>query len=335
MAELRHGDRPLASGDLVIIVGGTGLIGPPVARELATLGLDTIVLSRRPPSAGSIPGDARHLRMDRSELPPALERGTVAGLDLGGRTLGIVDVIAEQPDEVAPLLEAAARWPGRTVIIGSAAVLGPRPRGELHTEDTEPAPASDDMRAKLAIERLVTEHHRAGRASVNLRCAYPYGPGHGPMTPLGRDLGLFAKLERHEAVTWVEEDALAPLQPLWTRDLARAIAALLTRPDKPATVYHIAGPEVLSWDKYLHTLAMDAWPQRALRRAPVAALLEQHPEAWWLRDHLRHAPLLDDSRLRREVYAPATRLGDVVDRWASWCRAEMAPGNEAQAPPPG
>jgi nucleoside-diphosphate-sugar epimerase len=315
MPDHRGHDQPLASGDTVIVVGGTGLIGPPLARALAAIGLDVVVVSRNPAAEGVLPGSARHICTDRSELPTLIETWDKIPV------LGVVDVIAEQPGEVSPLLEAAAPFPGRTVIIGSAAVLGPRPRGVLHAEDVEPAPASGDMRAKLAIERLAQDHHRAGRATVDLRCSYPYGPGHGPMTPLGRDVGLFSKLARHDPITWVEEDDLAPIQPLWAPDLAAAIAALITRPAKPAALYHVAGPEIVSWDEYLRLLAAGAWPQERLRRVPVTTLIDRHPEAWWLRDHLRTAPLLDDSRMRREVFACTTRLTDAVGRWASWCRS--------------
>ena len=306
-------------GDSVILVGGTGLIGLATAKVLAGRGLLPIAISRHDPAPGLLPSSARHHRLDRTELPSLLAPTEGSPLALTGRTLGVVEILAEETSHVRELLEAIESHAGRTVAIGSAAALGPSPRGKMNAEEEPPRPNSDDMRTKVAIEALLAEHHETGRASINLRCAYPYGPGHGPMTPLGRDPELFEKLSRHESISWVESGGLAPLQPLWVDDLAEAITELLLRPEKPETLYHIAGPEVLSWGAYLRALSRGSWPQRNLHRPSVASLQAENPEAWWLRDHLPHSPLLDDTRLRRDVYACTTKLSQVADLWAADC----------------
>jgi nucleoside-diphosphate-sugar epimerase len=307
-------DRPLIPSDEVLIVGGAGLIGSFLARALIGAGLRPIVVSRSDPQPGIIPDGTSHLRMDRIDLPKHIQSWTQ-------RPLGVVEVLAEGPAEIAPLLAATAPFPGRFVAIGSASVLGRSPRGIKHDERSLPAPHTEVMARKLGVERLLAEHHRRGRACFTLRCAYPYGPGHGPMTPLGRDRELFRKLEHHQQITWIEPEALAPIQPLWAGDLAQAIVALLTLTAKPEPLYNVAGPEVMSWDGYLEVLARDRWPQRRLERPSLAELLERAPDAWWLEKYLPKAPLLDDSLIRRHAFAPLTTLAEVVEDWANWCKA--------------
>ncbi len=315
--DLDGSDRPLQPGDSVVLVGGTGLIGVALARATARRGLVPIAVSVDELSSGQLPSTARHLLMERADLPEMLDTKGASPLDLPGRALGVVEILAEDLDDVTALLDVTKRYAGRSVAIGSASVLGPCVRGARNSEDVVPRPNTELMRTKLAIEALFAEHHGKGRACVNLRCAYPYGPGHPPMTPLGRDPELFHKLERHEPFVWVEEEGLAPIQPLWADDLAEAIAELLVRPRKPSTLYNIAGPEVLSWDDYLRVLARGRWPQRNMERRSVDTLQAENPNAWWLHDHLPYAPTLDDSLLRRDVYSCETKLSDVVDEWAS------------------
>ncbi len=309
-------DRPLGPGDAVLIVGGAGLIGRFVAHRAAAAGLRPLVVARSPAAPGVLPPEAEHLQLDRRALPRAMR-------DWPPGPLGVVEVLAEGPEEISPLLTATARCPGRFIAIGSASVLGRMPRGRRYSEGAVPAPHTEAMERKRTVERLLAEVHRRGRTTLTLRCAYPYGPGHGPMTPLGRDLRLFEKLDRHREIQWIERGALSPIQPLWAGDLARAIVALLTRAERPGPLYNIAGPRVLSWWKYVEVLARGRWPQSNLVASPLSELLARNPDAWWLRDYLPHAPLLDDSLLRREVFACETRLDETVEGWAEWCAAAV------------
>jgi len=325
-------DRPLGEGDPVLLVGGTGLVGRALCAELARQGLVPLVVSRRPPPTGLLPPRVRHFALPVEQLPAALAAGQLAPATAPpAAPLGVVEILAGRAAGVRSLLRACRGRSGRFVGLSSAAVLGRAAPGKLHREEDPPLPATAAMRSKLSVEQLLAAAHARGSSTVALRLAYPYGPGHGPLTPLGRDRALFARLEQGEQLTWTLPGELAPLQPLWVEDLAAAIVALLRRPGRPRPLYHVAGPQILSWDGYLAVLAgaVGARPPR-LRAMPADELIAEGRVAggpgssgpgWhrWLAAYLRHAPLLDDGRLRREVFACTTPLAAAAPRWAGWC----------------
>ncbi len=301
----------------MLVVGGTGLIGRALAAALVAAGLRPLLVARRDVPAGVIRQGARLLRADRQQLPALIAAGAILGEGAG--VVGVVDVLAEGPDEVAPLLAAVADRPCRFVAIGSAAVYGQATRGLRYDEATPPRPSTDAMRRKLALERLIAEEHQRGRGATILRIAYPYGPGHGPLTPLGRARDLFGRLDGDQPIDWVAPDAFAPMQPLWADDLARAIASLLLRHERPRPLYHAAGPEVVGWQEWLQQLARGRTLGDRLRLHAAADLQALNPSAWWIGSYLRNAPLLDDTLLRREVFACETRLAQAIPAWAAWC----------------
>lgn len=301
----------------MLVVGGTGLIGRALAGALVDAGLQPLLAARHEPAPGLLPAGARFVGADRVELPMLIGSGRI----LAGPTLplGVVDVLATGPQETAPLLQSLGRRRGRFVAIGSAAVYGQALRGLRYGEATVPLPSTEPMRRKLALEQLIAAHSASGRGATMLRVAYPYGPGHGPLTPLGRTRELFARLAGGDPVDWVAPGEFAPLQPLAAADLARAIVALLTRDDPVRPLYHVAGPEIVDWGEYLRLLARGNPLDGRVRLHRADALMAMNPAAWWIGSHLRQAPLLDDAPLRREVYACDTRLVDALPEWAAWC----------------
>ena len=312
-------DRPLGPGDPVLLVGGTGLIGRFLARVLVQQDLRPIVISRRPPPPGLLPVQALHLALPRRDLPELLSPQGPLSRELDAGCLGVVEILAPGPREIEPLLQATRRYPGRFVAIGSAAVFGRGSHGQQYAETDPPEPRTEVMRAKLDLERLLALEHARGRGTLTLRCAYAYGPGHGPLTPLGRDRRLFVKLRRAEPLLWVEPGLLAPLQPLWAGDLACAIVALLRHQARPAPLYHVAGPRTLDWQEYLGLLATGRGTLHKVRFCSIEELLQEQEGTCWLEDYLRDAPLLDDQLLRRKVHACDTELPGVVESWAEWC----------------
>jgi len=313
------GDAALSAGDEVLVVGGTGLIGRALAAALLAAGVRPLLVARHDPPSGVVVPGARCLRADRRELPALIDSGAL--LREHERALGVVDVLAGGADEVGPLLAALSARRGRLVAIGSAAVFGQAVRGLRHAETAAPQPATDAMRRKVALEQLVTDVHRRTQAACVLRIAYPYGPGHGPLTPLGRARDLFERLHGDGPIDWVAAGVFAPLQPLAVGDLARVIVALLTRPAPPPPLLHVAGPETLDWDAYLQCLVQGRALGSRLRLHDVGALLAMQPQARWIVEYLRDAPLLDDGALQGLGLACRTPLAAAVPAWAEWCRS--------------
>ncbi|GMV46125.1 MAG: hypothetical protein AMXMBFR66_15230 [Pseudomonadota bacterium] len=310
-------DAALQAGDEVLVVGGTGLIGRALARALPEVGLQPLLVARHDPPTGLLAAPTRCLRLERNELPALLRSGLLPGGH--GRALGVVDVLAGSAGETAPLLDALAQRPGRFIAIGSAAVFGLARSGLRHDEASAPQPGTEAMRRKVDVEQLVARRRAAGVAGCVLRIAYPYGPGHGPLGPLGRARDLFERLQGGGVIDWVAPGVFSPLQPLAVDDLARVIAALLTRRAALPALLHVAGPQTLDWSAYLEVLARGRPLGRRLRLHDADRLCALQPAARWVIDHLRQAPLLDDAMLQAMGLACRTPLAAAVDDWAAWC----------------
>jgi len=316
-------DAALRAGDPVLLLGGTGLVARHLVPLLRSAGFLPVALSRSPPPPGVLPPQTPWIPFERARCLEGPAAWPAALVELHRRPrVGWIDIVADEPAPLAALL--AQRGPGRTLVLGSAAVFGEAQRGRRYVETDPPQPATPAMRAKVELEAAVAAAWARGQGASLLRCAYPYGPGHGPLTPLGRRRDLFERLASGEEQAWTTAGALAPLQPLWAPDLARTLLELLLRPARPRPLYHVAGPETLDWDDYLACLCEAAGGEPRIRRLPLADLLARGSAARWLAEYLRNAASLDDGLLRREVWAPPSRLPERVGDWADWCRGPGA-----------
>ncbi len=313
-------DRALRPGDNVLVVGGTGLLGRALAAVLGASRLRVVSVSRNRPAGGALPAGCVHVPLAANDVPAWL--GSPAALELlpSLSPLAVVDVLSDSGRATAALLNALDGRLGRFVGISSASVLGAGEPGRAYSESDPPVPTSPPMEAKLEVERTVrSAAEQRGVAASCLRLAYPYGPGHGPLTPLGRDRQLFASLRRNDPIDWIAPGVLPPLQPVWSGDVAWAVHALLTRRARPRPLYHLAGPRTGAWADYRAARRAALGSRSPVRHHGVAALLEgAGARGHWLRHYLPDAPLLDDRRLRNEVYACRTELGDTVAHWANW-----------------
>lgn len=313
-------DRALRPGDTVVVVGATGLLGRAVAAVCVAEGLRVVAVSRTPPPDEVLPPTCVHVAIAASAVPAWLAGSEGQQLVAPESPLGLIDVLSEAEEATCALLDALDGRLGRFVALSSASVLGPGAGERRYREADPPAPATDVMQAKLRVEQAVrAAAEQRGVGATCLRLAYPYGPGHGPLTPLGRNRELFACLQRHDPVDWITPGVLPALQPLWSGDVAWSVHALLTRAERPRPLYHAAGPRAWAWDDYLGALSASVRSHSPVRSRSIEELLGDAGAAGhWLRHYLPTAPLLDDSRLRQEVYACRTELSEVVGHWSTW-----------------
>jgi nucleoside-diphosphate-sugar epimerase len=256
----------------VLIVGGTGLTGPALARRLHADGHDVCLFARgRTPTPRHIP--ARLLAGDRTDpaaLRAAFERASPDA---------VIDQIAFHGGAVDAI---AAFSPARHIVCSSAAVLG---EGLGLTEDAPTAPPQTPYLAgKLAVEARA----RACGAIV-VRPAYLCGPGHAPLTVRGRDAELARKIRAGESIE-LPGDGELPLQPIFAADYAEAIARILAAPD-PAPMYHLGGTPT-TWRGWLEAVAAAAGAPLRVTVVPVERLTAENE---LFRDYLRH-PLTIASR---------------------------------------
>lgn len=223
----------------VLLAGGAGFIGRRVALRLLALGVTPVVLdlpaslAKAPPppgcamTAGDV-GDAEGLA--------AAARGCAGIVNLAGvMTLDC----ARDPDRALRLnvqgglnaLEAARRAGVPIAYLSSAGVFGPE-------DATHPQPMTVYGVTKLAVEglaRVYAADH--GVPSLGLRPYIVYGPGESSGIAAGPSIAIAAALRRQPAtirfsgrVGFVHVD-----------DVARLLAAAVTRPIAGATTLTLAG----------------------------------------------------------------------------------------------
>jgi len=197
-------------------------------------------------------------------------------------------------------------------------------REQPYTEDEPAAPASDYMRAKWAAEARALLWAGCCRRVTRLRLGALYGPGHPPLTPLGRDPRLIERLQSGEPVL-VPADDIGRIQPWAAADHGRLVASVVEDPDPPELL-DVAGDESLTWPEVLSAWASaaEAGPPRLVRTA-VDALRAAAPAP--IRPFLAelHRPPAVDTTLLHARYPalrPLIRFADgvraVVDaHWAS------------------
>jgi NADH dehydrogenase len=67
----------------------------------------------------------------------------------------------------------------------------------------------------------------------------------------------------------VSGEGTARFQPIWARDVARAVIGWLQRRDGAGAIHELAGPEVLSYDEIARTVAASAGRPRPLLHVPL------------------------------------------------------------------
>jgi len=276
----------------VALIGGTGCGGRAAAAALLAAGHDVLCVHREAgdlPPAGAV--DAVCDRRDTARLA-----GVLASLS----PEAVVDHAADGPSDVDLLLSAVPEETRRYVLVGSAGVYG-LARDRPYAEDDPPRPASDYMRARWAAEARAFPWAGCCRRVVRLRLGALYGPGHAPLTPLGRAPDLLDRLGRGEVVP-VPADPAVRLQPWAARDHGRLVVALLEDPDPPE-VLNVAGAELLSWEQVLAAwaAAVGAPPPRP-EPLPAGELAARAPAR--LRPFLRelHRPPALDTTLLAARY---------------------------------
>lgn len=282
----------------VLLTGASGFVGGHTAVALQQAGHELRVLSR----AGS----------DLSRLDEQEIRYTRVVVDLDGEREGLAGAC----DGVDAVVHIAARLRGRSaaefmrtnadataalgrasrdagvrcfVYLSSLAALGPAPGDTAERPETEPHPASDYGRSKLAGERALASLG-GGMALAMIRAPLIYGPADRGLLP------FFQMAERGFAPQL--GDGSHRVAAVYGPDLAAAIARILEQPpSEPATWQISDGGGPYTWRDLLAALERAAG--RQLRIVPLPPPIWQAmaaaAEAWAATTGSE--PLLDRSRV--------------------------------------
>lgn len=317
----------------ILLLGGTGFLGPHVVRRLADRGHAVAVFHRGrthaelPAGVGHIPGDRDRLADHAHEL----------------RAFGphvVVDLIAYHEAHALGLLEVFRGVAGRAVVLSSGDVY--RAYGVFHGTEPgppEPVPLAEDApprralypyRAaakgpddlaysydKVPVERLVLGEP-ALPATV-LRLPMVHGPG-------DRQHRLWAYLRRMDDGRQVIalDEGLAGWRCTrgYVEDVAAAIALAATDERAAGRVYNVGLPDALAESDWVRAVGEAAGWQGEVVGVPRGRL----PVPGSVGQHL----VTDTSRIRRELgYSEGLAFDEGLRRTVAWERANPPP----QAPP--
>lgn len=249
----------------VIITGGTGMIGQPLAKQLARASYEVIVLSRNPANAGALAGISgiKIVAWDAKTAQGwgSLADGAFAIVNLAGENLAegrwtderkrtIVDSRVDAAKAVVAAIEQAQVKPEVVVQASAVGYYGPR-GNEPVTEEGKPGSSFDakvcvtweqasDPVAAMGVRRVII---RTGivldkNAGALPRMAMPFKLFAGGPIASGKQVMPWIHLaDEVTAIQWLMENPaaqgvfnLSAPNPVTNKELAQALGKALGRP---------------------------------------------------------------------------------------------------------
>lgn len=234
----------------VLVMGGNRYIGVQLVQELVRQGHDVTVLNSH---EAPLPEGVRRLHGQRHE-PGALE---ALLLPLRNDFDAVFDNTAYLPAHVAPMIDIFRGRVKHFVFTSSIAVYEPAdvlPIDESgHVgRDAETALYGAYAAGKVQCEELLaSEFEKNGLPFTSLRVAHSCGP----MSPaVTREPGTFVRLEQGRPLILAGK-VDATVHFIHTRDVARALCAVLGKEAAAGQIYNIAGKQFSSIVGYMRSMA--------------------------------------------------------------------------------
>jgi nucleoside-diphosphate-sugar epimerase len=299
----------------VVVLGGTRFIGRAIVEELAAHGHELLVVHRGRSEPDDLPA-ARHLHIERRQLPQArpdlLAFAPEAAVDTFAMTAEDADLaLAALPDDIPAVVLSS----GDVYRAYTALRLG------LQTEPLpidEQAPVREDRYPYRGeqlpgdvdvdhYEKLDVEPRYLRRGGTVLRLGIVFGEHDSQ----AREDFVLRRLRHGRRRIPVGTGTLL-LSRVWVRDVARAVAAAIERPE-PGEVFNIAER---------HTLPVKAWIEQILRAAGAEAELvtvpdDALPPDLALTGASQHL-LLDTHKARERLAFHPTEADAAVRRSVAW-----------------
>ncbi len=242
----------------IVVTGGTGFIGREVVRLLLEEGRDQVIVTTRDPERDLWGGQV-----------PLVQAFAGDAVSLGRAFMG-ADVVVhaiqfprhpvENPSRGWTYLEVDGR--GTTVAAATAKKLGVRRFVYLSGAGAGQGRPQSWYRAKDQAEAAIRE---TGMEFAFLRPSWVYGPG-------DRSLNRFVFFCRHLPLVPVIGDGQAPSWPVQVTDLARAVLECVRREEVAGRALEVGGPERLTMDDVVRTIARVLGKRRLILHHPVGLM---------------------------------------------------------------
>jgi nucleoside-diphosphate-sugar epimerase len=257
----------------IVVLGGTGFVGPFIVRQLLEDGHDVTLFHRghrEPPGTER----AEHVHAEFARLPAYVSRlsrrkpevviDVSPGIGKGGHGVLHFAGVAER----GVVLTSMDVYRAMLVLWGESAEPQPMPVTEESALRDEPSP---DLPPDLAFDNVTVEQAMQGRADFPvtvLRCPFIYGP-----LDTQRRLRAYVRRMRDRRPAIVLDQQFARLR--WSRgyveNVAAAAVAAISDDRAAGRTYNVAEPDALTEDEWIRAIA-DAfgWDGRVVVSEPHA-----------------------------------------------------------------
>ncbi len=317
----------------VLVIGGTGFIGPELVRRLSASKHDVTVFHRGSAAPG-LPANVCHIFGNRNRLPDFAGEFRRFAPDV------VVDVIAATARQAQALMHTFRGLAGRVVVLSSGDVY--RAFGIFQRNESgppEPVPLAEDAPLrqnlhilrdlfrsmsldpdgwiqedyeKILVERVVMSDSEL--PGTLLRLPMVYGPG----DPHHRFFPYWKRMEDGRTVILLDEGTAA-WRSTWgyVGDVAHAIALAVENDRARGRIYNVSEAESLTMADWVREIARArGWTGRiviAPQPCPPPNLMAQ-------RDTRQHLAT-DSSRIRRELrYRETISREEALERTLAWER---------------
>jgi nucleoside-diphosphate-sugar epimerase len=317
----------------VLLIGGSGFIGPHVARQLLEHGHQVAVFHRGQ-ARGALPEGARHILGDRQALADSAPEFRQFAPDI------VVDLILSSERQAGELMSAIRGISDRVVALSSGDVY--RAAGILHglesgplqplplTEESElrthkhPYPPEvlamlrnvfgwlDDEYDKIPVEQVVMGNSEI-RGTV-LRLPMVYGPG----DPLHRLHPILKRIDDDRPAILIQNEA-AQWRGLrgYVENVAAAIALAVVSPQAAGRIYNVAELESFSELEWAQNVGRVAGWKGTVLALPK----EQTPAHLQISYNAAQHWTASSARIREELgYREPISFDTALERTIAWER---------------
>ena len=327
----------------VLLIGGTGFMGPAVARELVAGG-HSVAVYHRGQTEGAVPEGVTHLHGEREALATALPALAEFSPDV------VIHMILMTEAQAEAFVQTFSGVAPRAVVISSQDVY--RAFGRVNgiepsapddaplTEDSplrerlypyrgeQPRAEDDPMRWADSYDKILVE--RVVMSAPDLPCAVLRLPAvFGPCDRQRRFHRLLKRMDDgRELIALDAAEADWRWTHAYVEDVAHAIALAALDPRSAGRIYNVGEAQTLSQEERAQVVAAAAgWRGRFVR---VAA--GRLPEPLRMGVDTRQNVIADSSRIRAELgYREVTPRAEAYARMVAWERANPATDDDPAA----
>jgi len=270
------------SGQVATVFGSTSFIGRYVINRFARIGANVIAPFRGEEKSINhlkvigeigqvvpVPLNIRH----KESIENAVKHATIVVNILGKYTNTKSFTLEESNVQSARDIAIAAKNAGVERFIHISAVGA-----------SENA-SSEFLRSKAKSEKVVREIFPS---ATILRCTVPFGYG-------DKFLNKYGNLARYSPVFLLPLAGSALIQPVYVRDIATAVMAVVAQSEDKGDTYELGGPEIFTFREFIEYLILELIKKqnRLIFELPrpfnqiLAGLSEQTRRATWTKDEIK------------------------------------------------